>query len=101
MNHLASTPDSVMAPETTILKTIHGSHLYGLARENSGLDTYEVFIGGDKRRAEQRLDGQDDIVRIHLDRFLDQVNKGVSQALEAWIQIVKATPCCSTSIGVR
>lgn len=71
-----------MAPETTILKTIHGSHLYGLARENSDLDTYEVFIGGDKRRAEQRLDGQDDIVRIHLDRFLDQVNKGVPQALE-------------------
>lgn len=73
--------------ETTVLRTIHGSHLYGLANEHSDNDNYEVFLGGYgtmKRYAEQHVDEHgEDLIVIHLDRFIQNVNRGAPQALEA------------------
>lgn len=68
---------------TTVLHTVHGSHLYGLNHAGSDLDTYQVFISDDKRQLEQQIDGDDDVTRIHLEQFLQQVERGVPQALEA------------------
>lgn len=69
-----------------ILYTVHGSQLYGLAHEHSDLDTYHVVLCDDKRFIQHTVGGNptawDDTV-IHLDRFVQQVNKGVPQALEA------------------
>lgn len=67
----------------TILSTVHGSHLYGLARPDSDHDSYRVVIGENKTYARQRLQGDDDRLGIHLSRFLESVDKGVPQALEA------------------
>lgn len=67
----------------TILDTVHGSHLYGLVRPDSDYDTYRVVIGDDKTYARQRLRDGDDRLGIHLSRFLQQVEAGVPQALEA------------------
>lgn len=67
----------------TILDTVHGSHLYGLARPDSDYDTYRVVIGDDKIYARQRLRDGDDRLGLHLSRFQEQVEAGVPQALEA------------------
>lgn len=67
----------------TILQTVHGSHLYGLAHPGSDLDTYRVVLGGNKKYARQTKRGDDDCMVISLDRFLAQVAVGVPQALEA------------------
>lgn len=67
----------------TILYTEHGSRLYGLADEHSDYDTYRVVTGLEKRYAKQRVEGDQDATVIHLDRFIEQVGKGVPQAMEA------------------
>lgn len=70
----------------TILETIHGSHLYGLAHARSDVDTYRVVLPDEGHRrtyARQRKVNKDDRLVISLDRFLDQVALGVPQALEA------------------
>ena len=66
-----------------ILYTMHGSHLYGLAHEHSDRDTYHVVLCDDKRYTSHMIDDVSDSTVIHLDRFVQQVNKGVPQALEA------------------
>lgn len=66
----------------TVLSTVHGSHLYGLAHANSDLDTYEVVVGGDKNFARQS-NRETDALRLHLSRFQRSVRDGVPQALEA------------------
>lgn len=60
-----------------ILYTMHGSHLYGLAHEHSGRDTYRVVLCDDKRYTSHMVDDVSDSTVIHLDRFVQQVNKGV------------------------
>lgn len=67
----------------TILYTMHGSHLYGLAHEHSDRDTYRVVLCDDKRYISHMVDDVSDSTEIHFDRFVGQVNKGVPQALEA------------------
>ncbi|GAA4923859.1 hypothetical protein [Nesterenkonia rhizosphaerae] len=66
----------------SILRTVHASHLYGLAHERSDYDLYEVVIGGDKCFARQ-ANREEDVVLIHLSRFQEAVESGVPQALEA------------------
>lgn len=63
-----------------ILRTLHGSRLYGLDHEGSDWDWYEVHDGG---RIRQRITGDQDVTRIGLSDWLAQCDKGVPQALEA------------------
>lgn len=82
----------------TILHTIHGSHLYGLAHANSDIDSYSIFIGNPegtfgehgmdtattKKYAKQTFDQDgNDILKMHLSRFLNNAAEGSPQALEA------------------
>jgi hypothetical protein len=68
---------------TTVLKTIHGSHLYGLDHPDSDCDTYCVVLNGNKHYARQTKHGEDDRMVISFERFIEQVASGVPQALEA------------------
>lgn len=72
---------------TVLLRTIHGSRLYGLDHENSDRDYYEVYSG--KGRAKQDIVGDTDTLRISLDSFMYQCRKGVPQALEALYSTMK------------
>jgi predicted nucleotidyltransferase len=63
-----------------ILRTAHGSHLYGLATPSSDRDWYEVH---DRIRTRQTFSGNDDTLRIGLSAWLRLCDKGVPQALEA------------------
>lgn len=65
-----------------LLRTVHGSRLYGLAHANSDFDTFEVY-GWDKGRGRQRVSGKDDLTRTTYDRFMRYCEKGVPQYLEA------------------
>lgn len=68
----------------TVLRTIHGSHLYGLAHEGSDTDTYEVVLfdrPGLKHYAHR--DKKTDHLVLSFDRFLEMAGRGVPQALEA------------------
>lgn len=67
---------------TLLLRTVHGSRLYGLAHENSDYDTFEVY-GWDKGRGRQRVIGKDDVTKTTYDRFMRYCEKGVPQYLEA------------------
>lgn len=71
-----------LAKAHPILSTLHGSHLYGLAHEDSDMDTYEVLIGCDKRFA-WNFNEDTDTTYIHLSRFQQSVEEGAPQALEA------------------
>jgi hypothetical protein len=63
-----------------ILRTLHGSRLYGLNRPGSDFDWYEVY---DHARTRQRISGDQDVTRIGLSEWLAQCDRGVPQALEA------------------
>ena len=65
-----------------LLRSIHGSHLYGLAHANSDNDTYIVVDQG-TRRAKQKIVGKEDVTVLTLGEFARQIHKGVPQALEA------------------
>lgn len=65
---------------SVVLETIHGSHLYGLAHENSDRDVYRVQIGVKPR---QTIVGDNDTMLVSLTDFSAAVVKGVPQALEA------------------
>lgn len=73
----------------TLLETVHGSHLYGLSRPESDLDTYRVVANdpeGDRQfalRTRQKLSGVDDVLETNLTAFLLKADEGVPQALEA------------------
>lgn len=67
---------------TLLLKTVHGSRLYGLAHADSDFDRFEVY-GWDKGRGRQRITGQDDVTKTTYDRFMRYCEKGVPQYLEA------------------
>lgn len=71
-----------MKTSRVLLKTVHGSHLYGMAHAGSDLDTYMV-VDGSRRRARQTINGAEDLLVIPLPAFSRQVHDGVPQALEA------------------
>ena len=65
-----------------LLRTTHGSRLYGTFTPESDYDWYEVWSGG-PRRAKQLQDGDLDTVKVPLTEFMRQCTIGVPQALEA------------------
>lgn len=64
-----------------LLRTAHGSTLYGLAHAASDDDTYEVYAG--KGKSAQRISGNDDAFTTSLSEFLKMCDRAVPQALEA------------------
>lgn len=71
-----------------IFETVHGSHLYGLARAESDLDLYKVYEGnGTKLR--QSVQAGVDVVRGDLQAFLDRGLSGSHQSLEALFSPIK------------
>lgn len=64
-----------------ILRTVHGSRLYGTAHQNSDYDWYTVNLEG--RKARQSIVGDQDNVTLNYWEFLKQVRRGVPQACEA------------------
>lgn len=71
---------------TVLFRTIHGSHLYGMAHAGSDVDYYTVVADNPTRRSHYSTqtikDGQDSNV-LDLSTFLHQVEIGVPQACEA------------------
>lgn len=65
-----------------LLKTIHGSRLYGLHHEDSDWDWFEIY-GYDKFRGKQTIQAGDDRTRTSYDRFMLYAEKAVPQYLEA------------------
>lgn len=73
--------------ETVLLKTIHGSHLYGLAHADSDQDWYTVVSrekrGARKKYAKHNITGDQDVMKVDLSTFRHFCDEGVPQALEA------------------
>lgn len=71
----------------TLVKVIHGSHLYGLATPTSDKDYYEVYDFYNqryrpKKLAKQHIVDNEDVTSVYLERFISLCQKGVPQALE-------------------
>lgn len=69
-----------------LLRTVHGSHLYGLAHAGSDNDIYEVFETtrtARKRNIQQTIQENIDKTRVDLSTFMVMVDNCVPQALEA------------------
>lgn len=65
----------------------HGSHLYNLATPESDIDLYTIYDFLNKnwrpsRQVRQHIEGETDQVKISLDKFIEQLKKGVPQAVE-------------------
>lgn len=67
--------------EKTLLKTIHGSYLYGLNHAESDEDFY-IVVEGKAKSKQIIIDGTDTTV-VGLTAFIEACHKGVPQALEA------------------
>ena len=67
---------------TLLLRTIHGSRLYGLHHDGSDYDYFEVH-GFDKFHSKQSIVNGVDTVRVSLDTFIRRASAGSPQALEA------------------
>lgn len=65
-----------------ILKTIHGSHLYGLNHTHSDNDMY-VVVDGPKDYVKHEIRGTNDVFALSLTRFLKYCEQAVPQSLEA------------------
>lgn len=70
-----------------LLRTLHGSHLYGLAHGGSDLDYYSVVSrasrGNRKKCARQTINAGLDEMVLDLSTFRNFCDEGVPQALEA------------------
>lgn len=69
-----------------LFKTVHGSHLYGLAHDKSDNDTYTVLDKVKTARAKyakQKVSGDDDSMVVDFGTWLGMVDRGVPQACEA------------------
>lgn len=64
----------------TLFETIHGSRLYNLHHENSDYDYFRVI---DEGKTRQTIQGLDDSLVMSYDRFMDRLNHGSPQSLEA------------------
>lgn len=68
-----------------LLKTVHGSHLYGMDHAGSDHDFWEVYsnkIPSPSKYSKQTIRDNVDLVQTNLSTFMNQANKGVPQALE-------------------
>ena len=78
---------SLKEDEEWVLRTIHGSHLYGTNTPNSDVDYYWVFTSPDynRRKICRQAVSPDgvDVTALSLDRFMYFCSIGVPQALEA------------------
>lgn len=70
-----------MESGTTILETIHGSRLYGLAHADSDQDIFRVVAA--RSGARQKVTGSEDATVMGLDTFLEYVYSGSHQSCEA------------------
>lgn len=69
-----------------IFETVFGSHLYGLAHENSDNDSYRVVshLGGRRKNKTKHIIAEkEDVFTIDLKSFLNEAHFGHPQALEA------------------
>jgi hypothetical protein len=73
---------------TTILETIHGSHLYGLNHADSDLDVFRVVVSG-RTKGRHKVTDELDLNVMPLDRFLENAFKGSHQSVEAMFSPVK------------
>lgn len=72
-----------------ILRTLHGSHLYGLNGPDSDMDWYEVYNNRHlRRRAKQTIVDGIDTMAIDLTYYLHLCQEGVPQALETMMSNV-------------
>lgn len=69
-----------------ILKTITGSRLYGFAHADSDFDEYIVDTTA---KTGQSIVGKSDVVTLHISNFVQQVGRGVPQAMEALYSPIK------------
>lgn len=65
-----------------VFRTVHGSHLYGLAHAGSDEDTFIVTFE-DHGKARQTMVGIDDTVRVGWRTFLERAMSGSHQSCEA------------------
>lgn len=68
-----------------LLKTVHGSRLYGLSTEQSDYDYWEVYanrLPSPTKLIKQTITGELDVVRCNLSTFMMNAGKGSPQALE-------------------
>lgn len=65
-----------------LLRTIHGSHLYGLNHANSDRDEY-IVVRSAPHAIFQKIEGELDLTIITLNEFQNKVFQGSHQALEA------------------
>lgn len=70
-----------MEPSTTILVTVHGSHLYGLDHSKSDVDFFRVVAS--REGVVQWIRGEFDYTEFGLDKFLENVFSGSHQSCEA------------------
>jgi predicted nucleotidyltransferase len=76
-----------MPTKKTLVKVIHGSHLYGLNTPTSDLDYYLVYEFPwknyrPKKQIDQKIKDDEDITTASLERFSNLCIKGVPQSLE-------------------
>lgn len=76
-----------MPEKRTLVRVIHGSHLYGLNTLNSDLDYYLVYEFPwknyrPKKQIDQKINDNEDITTASFDRFCNLCVKGVPQSLE-------------------
>lgn len=76
-----------MPQKRILLKTQHGSHLYGLSTPQSDLDFYVVYEFPWKnyrprKQVDQKIKDDLDITTASLERFTDLCFKGIPQSLE-------------------
>lgn len=76
-----------MPQKRILLKTQHGSHLYGMATPRSDLDFFVVYEFPwknyrPKKQMDQKIEDDIDLTTASIDRFTDLCFKGVPQSLE-------------------
>jgi len=78
---------------TTILETVHGSHLYGLNYSGSDRDFFRVVSTTRGGRTKATVKGDLDQVVMPLDRFLENIFSGSHQSCEAlWSPVATVHP---------
>lgn len=81
--------------DTVLLKTVHGSKLYGLDHANSDDDYYVVTPTVRTKRAlnaKHKIDGDLDVVTVDFASFVRMAEDGVPQALETMFSRKSTSP---------
>lgn len=69
-----------------LLRTVHGSRLYGLHHKDSDYDWFEVYANAPRHKAKfikQKIVGADDTVRMNLSTFMLYADRSAHQTLDA------------------